>query len=314
MFTAEERRQYIGGSDIAVVMGMSRWKTPLSLWLEKTGDAEPTDLSENESVQLGIELEEFVAQKFAKKLNKQVRKTSKMYIHKKYPFMAAHVDRLIVGEDELLECKTCASYKQSEWEEETKIINKDGKEETVVIEKIPQEYLLQCVWYMGITGKKTCYIAVLIGGQQFKYRKIEFDKELFDIMVEMAIRFWDCVQTHTLPSLTPSDNPIMADIYPTSEDEYIENQEFEEKIEQLQKIKTEIKALENEKDLYEAELKNIINTHAGIITEKYKVSWLNVSKTVPNTELLKADNLYEKYTKISNSRRLNINQNKQKAA
>ncbi len=54
---------------------------------------------------------------------------------------------------------------------------------------------------MGITGKKTCYIAVLIGGQQFKYRKIEFDKELFDIMVEMAIRFWDCVQTHTLPSL-----------------------------------------------------------------------------------------------------------------
>lgn len=35
MFTAEERREYIGGSDIAAVMGMNRWKTSLTLWLEK---------------------------------------------------------------------------------------------------------------------------------------------------------------------------------------------------------------------------------------------------------------------------------------
>ena len=65
MFTAEERRNYIGGSDIAAILGMSRWKTPLKLWLEKTGEVEPDDLSENEAVQLGIELEDFVAQKFA---------------------------------------------------------------------------------------------------------------------------------------------------------------------------------------------------------------------------------------------------------
>ena len=70
MFTVEERRKYIGGSDIAVVMGMSRWKTPLKLWLEKTGQAEPDDLSQVEAVQLGTELEEFVAQKFAKESGK----------------------------------------------------------------------------------------------------------------------------------------------------------------------------------------------------------------------------------------------------
>ena len=61
MFTAEERRKYIGGSDIASVMMMSRWKTPLTLWLEKTGEIEPDDLSDNEAVQLGVELEDFVA-------------------------------------------------------------------------------------------------------------------------------------------------------------------------------------------------------------------------------------------------------------
>ena len=131
MFTAEERRNYIGGSDIAAILGMSRWKTPLKLWLEKTGEVEPDDLSENEAVQLGIELEDFVAQKFARENNKKVRKTSQMYVHKKYPFMVAHIDRLIAGADEILECKTCASYKQDEWEED----------------KIPQEYILQVSTY-----------------------------------------------------------------------------------------------------------------------------------------------------------------------
>ena len=66
MFTAEERRQYIGGSDIAAVMGMSRWKTPLTLWLEKTGEIESTTNSNNEAVELGRELEDFVAKKFTR--------------------------------------------------------------------------------------------------------------------------------------------------------------------------------------------------------------------------------------------------------
>ena len=114
MFTAEERRKYIGGSDIATVLGMSRWNTPLKLWLEKIGEAEPTDLSTNEAVQLGTELEDFVAKKFAKATGKQVRKQSKMYVHKDYPFMVAHVDRLITRTNELLECKTCSAFKKEE--------------------------------------------------------------------------------------------------------------------------------------------------------------------------------------------------------
>lgn len=314
MFTVEERRKYIGGSDIAAVMGMNRWKTPLKLWLEKTGEAEPNDLSENEAVQLGTELEEFVAQKFAKITGKQVRRASKMYVHKKYQFLVAHVDRLIVGENELLECKTCGSHKKDEWEDEIQIIEVNGEKQEQIIKKIPQEYILQCIWYMGIVGKKTCYIAVLIGGQKFKYRKIEFDEELFETMVETAVKFWNCVQTKTMPELTPDDNEIMVKLYPTVENEYIERQELERKIDRLQAVKEKIKKLEIRKDKYEAELKKIINTHAGILTEKYKVSWQTTSKPFVNTERLKADNLYEKYLDNSVSRRFQVYPKKQKAA
>ena len=31
-FTEEERRAYLGGSDAAAALGLSRWKSPLRLW------------------------------------------------------------------------------------------------------------------------------------------------------------------------------------------------------------------------------------------------------------------------------------------
>ena len=301
MFTVEERRKYIGGSDIAVVMGMSRWKTPLKLWLEKTGECEPVDLSKVEAVQLGSELEEFVAQKFSKETGKQVRKQSKMYVHKDYPFMAAHVDRLITGTDEILECKTCGSHKKDEWEGED----------------IPQEYVLQVIWYLGITGKKKAYIAVLIGGQSFKYKMIEFDKELFETMIDMAKDFWNCVQTKTPPALTPDDNALLSEIFAKPNEEIIENQDMEEKILKLQQVKDDISALETEQKMLEAEIKNVIGGHLGVLTQKFKVTWGKYEKTSVNTNLLKTDGLYDKYSQKTSYRKLNISEldkKKKKAA
>ena len=301
MFTAEERRKYIGGSDIAAVMGMNRWKTPLKLWLEKTGECEPVDLSKVEAVQLGSELEEFVAQKFSKETGKQVRKQSKMYVHKDYPFMAAHVDRLITGTDEILECKTCGSHKKDEWEGED----------------IPQEYVLQVIWYLGITGKKKAYIAVLIGGQSFKYKMIEFDKELFETMIDMAKDFWNCVQTKTPPALTPDDNALLSEIFAKPNEEIIENQDIEEKVTKLQQVKDDISALETEQKMLEAEIKNVIGDNFGVLTQKFKVTWGKYEKTSVNTNLLKTDGLYDKYSQKTSYRKLNISEldkKKKKAA
>lgn len=173
---------------------------------------------------------------------------------------------------------------------------------------------MQVIWYLGITGRKRGHIAVLIGGQSFKTRVVEFDAELFEIMVNMAVEFWDCVQTKTMPAIAPEDNEVMSKIYPDINEEYIENQDLESQIEKLVSIKAEMSALDVEKKLLEAELKNIINTHAGILTDKYKVSWYKVTRPIVNTEQLKADNLYEKYTSSSTTRSLRVFDKKKKAA
>lgn len=313
MFTAEERKNYIGGSDIAAVMGMSRWKTPLKLWLEKTGEVEPDDLSQNEKVQLGSELEEFVAQKFARETGKQVRKQSKMYVHNDYPFMVAHIDRLITGTDEILECKTCGSYKEDEWAEIIETVEIDGQKEEKVIEKVPQEYLLQVIWYLGITRKKLAHIAVLIGGQKFKKRKIVFDKELFDVMVDMAKEFWNCVQTKTPPAVAPEDNSVLSEIFSNPNDEFIQKQDIEKDIVKLQQIKDDISALTGEKEMLEAEIKSVIGENLGVETEKFKVTWPQYQKVQINTKRLKDDGLYDSYADKSSYRRLLVLEKKKAA-
>lgn len=292
-FTAEERRKYIGGSDISAVMGMNRWKTPLQLWLEKTGSTEPADLSKVEAVQLGTELEEFVAQKFARETGKQVRVQSKMYIHPKYEYMVAHVDRLITSSDELLECKTCSFFKKDEWEN-------DG---------IPQEYVLQVMWYMGITGRKKAWIAVLIGGQSFKYKEVEFDQELFDVMVERAKNFWDCVQNNIPPEITLNDGETLREMFPKHSSDIVEDLEADNEIAYYQELKNTISEQQNELKLLDAKIKNRIQGNLGISTPKYIATWKEQESSKIDTKKLAEDGLLDKYSTKYTYRVLRIKKN-----
>lgn len=301
------RHEYIGGSDIAKIMGLSRWGTPLSLWAEKTQKIPAKDLSDVEAVELGTDLEEFVAKKFTQKTGKAVRRSPKLYQHPDYPYMVAHVDRLVTGSDELLECKTCSAFKKDEWE------NDD----------IPQEYILQLMWYLGITGRRIGHIAVLIGGQSFKYKQIEFDSELFDTMVESAKEFWQHVQDNTPPAVMAADGDVIEALYPknsskmidldiTDENVKILVEHHETKIKYLQEIKEHIKQLEAEKTEIETYLKYLIQESAGIRTPQYCVTWkLQKGQVAYDKEAMLADGVYEKYASQTSFRRLNVSKNKE---
>lgn len=303
------RHNYIGGSDIAAIMGMSRWKTPLKLWTEKTQKLPAPDLSNVEAVELGSDLEEFVAQKFSQKTGKAVRKAPKMYVHPEYSYMVAHIDRLVTGTDELLECKTASFFKKDEWEND----------------EIPQEYILQVMWYLGITGRKVGHIAVLIGGQSFKYKQIEFDQELFDQMVEAAKEFWECVQNDNPPKVVADDdetlkelygdhNDFMIELYPDSEETTVAMEALEEKIAYRQELKMQQKQIEDEIKEIETGIKEIIKGNLGIKTQKYIVTWkLQKGQYSYDKEAMQADGVFDKYATQSQFRRINIKANKEMA-
>lgn len=301
------RNKFIGGSDIAKIMGLSRWGTPLKLWAEKTGKLPTPDLSNVEAVEMGTRLEQFVADLFAAKTGKSVRRSPKYYQHPDYPYMIAHVDRLVTGTDELLECKTCSAYKADEWEGE----------------EIPQEYILQVMWYLGITGRKIGHIAVLIGGQSFKYKQIEFDAELFETMVEAAKEFWGHVQEDTPPAIMPTDDEtlkdlysehseVMIELYPKDDETAQAAQTLEDKIAYFQEVKGHIKNLEDEKNELQAAIENIIKDNLGIKTPKYVVTWKTQKGQIKyDKEQMVKDGVFDKYASQSSFRRLYVKANKE---
>lgn len=256
-----ERNQWIGGSDIAAVMGLSPWVTPLQLWAEKTGEVPPKDLSDNEAVEMGVELEDTVARLFTKRTGLAVRRSPQRYFDKEFPWMSCQVDRLVTGTDELLECKTASLRSEKDW---------DG-------EDIPTHYVLQVQWQLMVTGRSVGWIAVLIGGQKFIYKKITPDAVLIGAMREAAKLFWGMVQAKTPPDVEAEDNPFMVKLFPNAGADMREaTTDINEAVALLQQTKAEIITLEKAKDEIEAKLKAVIGDSLGLETPIYLVKWIPV--------------------------------------
>jgi len=289
-----DRKSFIGGSDIASVMGLSRWKSPLQLWAEKTGKVEPDDLSNVEAVEMGLELEETVARLFTKRTGMKVRRAPKNYQHDAHPYFRCQVDRLItktgINDNDLLECKTASAWKEKEWQDE----------------EIPQEYILQVMWQLGITHRMVGHIAVLIGGQKFRYKKINFDPDLFEKMLEEATYFWKMVQDDTPPMAVGMDNYFIADIHPDSDEKIQEVEELNDRIGLLQQLKNTIKETIDQKNEVEAGIKQVIGDNLGIKTSEYQVTWKSQVTNRVDVALLKAAKVYEQYILPSKSRVLRV--------
>lgn len=184
----EARKKGIGGSDEAVLLGLSPWKTPLELYYEKRGEWEPEDLSDNELIHFGNVLEDVVAQEYARRNNVKVERRNNMLASKEHPFLLANIDRKVVGSKRGLECKTAGSFMRKEWGE-------SGSDE------IPDYYRVQCEHYMIVTGYTEWDLAVLIGGNEYRDFHIQQDKELSEMMIEQAAKFWEKVQKGIAPEV-----------------------------------------------------------------------------------------------------------------
>lgn len=183
------RNTGIGGSDAASIIGMNPWKGPYELWLEKTGQKEPEDISTREAVHFGTELESLVAREFEARTGKRVRKFGTVR-DREEPFLLANVDRMIVGDDAGLECKTCSAYKAREWDDD----------------KVPDSYYVQCQHYMLVTGLPRWYIACLIGGQHYVWKAIERNEDDIAALLEAERGFWRHVKDCTPPAVDGSDS------------------------------------------------------------------------------------------------------------
>lgn len=180
---AKLRADTIGGSDASAILGLNPYKSAYALWLEKTGKVIPEDISQKEAVRLGTDLEEYVAKRFTEATGKKVRRENYTIFCDDMPFAHANYDRLVVGENAGLECKTTNALHLSKF--------KNGE--------FPVNYYCQCMHYMMISGAERWYLAVLVLGIEFKVFVIERDEDEIEALRAAEADFWDMVQTETPP-------------------------------------------------------------------------------------------------------------------
>ena len=294
-----ERQCGIGGSDVGAILGVNKYKTPFEVYLEKT---EPiTEVKEqSESAYFGDIFEDVVAKEFEKRNGKKVRRDRKHYKHKDYPFMVANIDRRVVGENAILECKTANQFLMKEWEGE----------------EVPASYLVQVQHYLAVTGAEIGYIAVLIGGQKFIWKEVQRDEELIEMIIEAEKDFWKKVQDETPPVLDGSSaaENYLKEKYKQAESEKAVELGFEykdkiktylEKKEQLKVFETEVKELENQ---IKFEIGRAEYAHAP----GYTLSWKNASISKVDSKKLKSEypEIYEKVIKKNKTRRFLIKEEK----
>lgn len=298
----EDRRKFIGGSDAPAILGLSRWKTQLRIWAEKTGQVEEEDISERINVKLGKKMEQTVAEFFMEETGKKVQRVNETLIHPKYPFLGANIDRRVIGEKTGLECKTATIWKYKEWEGED----------------IPTEYIVQCMHYLAVTGLDKWYIACLIGNSKFVWKEIKRDEKVLSDIIDKEVKFWN---KFIIPKVMPAqisamDNDILYQLYsPAQEGSEIElDDEAEKVIENIDSLEVDQKSLKGQIEQQKNVLKSLLKENETGLTNNHKVSWKNQSNKRLNTTLLKEENpaMYEQYSKVTESRVLRISDRKDK--
>ena len=300
----KDRKGFIGASDCAAVLGLSRFKTQLQIWAEKTGVVEPDDLSQNLHVWLGNELEEVVAKKFTKDTGKKVHRVNAAYVHPQHSFIRCHIDRKVEGENAILQCKTASAWMAKHWEGDD----------------VPQEYILQEYHELACTEYDRAYIAVLIGNHDFKIKVLERDDKVIKTIIDREVLFWE---KYVVPKIMPEtikadDSDVLYKMFPEGEDgDPVHLGEKGGKL--IDTLKANQQDLKNLEDIIEQnknELKAMLGDRITGIAGGMRVVWRN-----QNTKRLDVDSLrlnmpdvYSKFVKDVPSRVFRLQEIKLKEA
>ncbi|MBO3445852.1 lambda-exonuclease family protein [Clostridium sp. CCUG 7971] len=291
----EKRKCGIGGSDAASVLGLSPYKSSMSVYMDKIAQnyyADKEDINEevNYRMELGNKLENFVASEFTLKTGKKVRNINGILKNDKYTFAIANIDRAVIGEKAFLECKVTNTYSKKLWQKE-----------------VPIHYQIQCHHYMAVTGATHCYVAVLIGNEEFVIHKLDRDKDLINQIMDLEKMFWDkCVIGGELPTPDGSDDygEVLQYLYKDSIDEELILFEKEELLNRYDEVCGLIKDLDSEKKTIEQYLKLQMKDYEIAYLGDRKITWKKQTRSSLDSKRLKKEHpeIADKYMKTTTSR------------
>jgi len=290
------RKLGIGGSDASVVCGINRYKSPVELWLEKTNQLPYQEAGE--AAYWGTQLEALVKAEFTKRTGIEVISTNQLLQSKTHDFMLANLDGVCEHPDYgtcIFEAKTASAYKIGDWDD-----------------KIPDEYMLQLMHYLSVTGYMGAYIAVLIGGNTFRWKFIERDDELISMLIKIESDFWNHVQANIPPPLdgTEASAKFLSERFPNS----VPLSKIElpdtatDLIQRYDTVCEQLEIVTEQKQEVENLLKQMLGENEIGIANDRVITWKSISQERLDCKTLKSAHpkIYKKYSNITSYRRFMI--------
>jgi putative phage-type endonuclease len=290
----------LGGSDCAIILGMNKYKSAFTLWLEKTGQIQPKPV-DNQYVEWGNLLEPVIREKFKKETGFKVFQNNFVLQHDTHDFMIANIDGEVIdpafgGERGILEIKTASAHLLKDWEE-----------------GCPNHYMLQIQHYLAVTSYNYAYVAVLIGGNHFKYFLILRDDYIIDKIITAEIEFMRMVKNLISPEIgnSAADTDWLTEKFGQDNGEVVEmSGDFEARALECEYALNQAKEWQEKADI----LKNIIKLEAketkALEGQFVRVNMPTIKKVSFDSKAFANDypDLYKQYkTKESSYRSFSIN-------
>ncbi|MBO6622403.1 MAG: YqaJ viral recombinase family protein [Balneola sp.] len=293
---SKQRREYIGGSDCAAILGESQFSTPLQVFLRKKGILPP--IEENPIMDFGHYFEPQLAAHFEQETGLKTRRVNQPITDPDFNFLKANIDRQVLAGKGLdstavLELKTTTSQRMK---------SLDGK--------LPREWYLQVIWYLGISRYSKAFIQVYLRDtcEFLEPQIIDPNPELFEEMKHKLVHWWrtymegegrrpEPVNGEDALLLYPDSNPEqVVEITPAGYALYQELSQVRERKADLIKMEEHLKTKLKEK-LGKAE--------RLVCAGKTLVSWTSHSSTRIDSKAIRRDHpeFYKQYSKTTKTRR-----------
>jgi predicted phage-related endonuclease len=257
-----DRGSYIGGGDIAALLGVNPWRTPLDVFFAKTGQELPPpkfDLQRDKRLARGKRMEPYIVDMLAEDYGITITARNARYRDPEYPYMAAEIDfEWHDGADERIrngEIKTVEVFPGTiplGW----------GDEGT---DEIPIYHAAQSMYGLGITGREVCQYGVLFGMNNLTLYQIARDEETIALQREIARAFW---MDHVLPRIPPAPKTLgdLAKLWPKENGKSIvATPEIEAALVIHQHLGDKIRVAEQGREAVEWLIKEFVADNADII-------------------------------------------------
>ncbi|OIV47466.1 endonuclease [Sodalis sp. TME1] len=286
-----DRQKYLGGSDVAGILGISPWRTALDIYLDKVQPRKEEISPQKQKIfTRGQRMEPYIIDLLSEETGLKIAKRGHRYFDPELPYIAAEIDAEAES-GENIEIKTVSPFKARDW----------GEQQT---DSIPVYYTAQAMHGLMVTGKKVCVFGVLIGGDDFRVYRVERDDETIAAIRAKEMEFWERVVNLTPPPII-NEHDVKRHFDRDAGSSIEANGKMISLINELRMLKVRKDEAEKDIQIIEEQIKLIMQQHSIVtIDQRPIITWKTQSSIRFDISAFKNTHpaIFDKFKKTTQSR------------